>query len=311
MSVNNRLPHVLATLPAWLTRRLRIRPSSSRYGYGGLYMFVYLPSLLPMSFLYGLSSLAYLFLFHLLAYRKTVVIQNLSRSFPEKKYTEIESITKAFYRLFCDNLVEIVKSASIPAFRQKEKVRLIGFEKITNQLGQGKHVIASMGHCGNWEILNVLPSLFDANMYAVYKPLSVKCVDRLFLKIRSRFGMNLIPDKSIARHFMSNRNPALYFFLADQCPVAVNEAYRFDFLHQKTSVFSGVEKLARKANACVVYLHTVRISRGLYRIECKDITTDSRSTGKTDITRRYVHLLEQNIREHPGGWLWSHKRWKR
>jgi KDO2-lipid IV(A) lauroyltransferase len=264
-----------------------------------------------MSFLYGLSKITYLFLFHLFAYRKPVVIQNISRSFPEKQYWEVDATVKDFYHSFCDNLAEIVKSASIPALRQKEKVRLIGFELVTNQIKQGKHVIASMGHCGNWEILNILPSLFDTDMYAVYKPLSVKCVDRLFLKIRSRFGMNLIPDKSVARHLMSNRIPSLYFFLADQCPAVVNQTYRFDFLHQKTSVFPGVEKLAGKTGACVVYLHNVRISRGLYRIECREITADSRSVDATEITRRYVRLLEQNIRENPGGWLWSHKRWKR
>jgi KDO2-lipid IV(A) lauroyltransferase len=253
----------------------------------------------------------YLFLFRLFAYRKTVVVQNISRSFPEKKYREIDATVKAFYRSFCDNMVEIVKTASIPALRQKEKVELIGFELVTNQIKEGKHVIAGMGHCGNWEILNVLPALFDTDMYAVYKPLSAKCVDRLFLKIRSRFGMNLISNKSAARHFMSNRKPSLYFFIADQCPAVVNKTYQFDFLHQKTSVFPGVEKLARKTNACVVYLHTVRISRGLYRVECREITTDSQSTAETEITHRYIRLLEQNICENPGGWLWSHKRWKR
>jgi KDO2-lipid IV(A) lauroyltransferase len=253
----------------------------------------------------------YLLLFRLFAYRKAVVIQNISRSFPEKRYREVEAVMKTFYRSFCDNLVEIVKSVSIPVLRQKGKIELTGFGVIANQIKQGKHVIACMGHCGNWEILNVLPSLFDAEMYAVYKPLSSKCVDRLFLKIRSRFGMNLITDKSVARHFLSNRNPSLYFFLADQCPAIVNKAYRFDFLHQKTSVFPGVEKLARKTNACVVYLHIVRTSRGLYRIECKKIATDSQSTGETGIARGYIRLLERNIRESPGGWLWSHKRWKR
>ncbi|MDR1602504.1 MAG: lysophospholipid acyltransferase family protein [Tannerella sp.] len=272
---------------------------------------MYLLSLLPMSFLYGLSGLMYLFIFHLFAYRKTVVIQNISRSFPEKQYGEVESIMKTFYRTFCDNLMEIVKSVSIPEPLQKAKVELTGFELATNQIKQGKHVIASMGHCGNWEILNILPFLFDTGVYAAYKPLSVKCVDRLFLKIRSRFGLKLIPNKSVARHFMSNRNPSLYLFLADQCPATVNNTYRLDFLHQKTSVFPGVEKLARKANACVVYLHTVRISRGRYRVECREITTDSQSTAETEITRRYIRLLEQNIRENPGGWLWSHKRWKR
>lgn len=279
--------------------------------FGSLYVPVYLLSLLPMSVLYGFSRLIYFFLFYLFAYRKLVVIQNISRSFPEKKYKAVDATVRAFYRSFCDILVEILKSVSISELRQKTKVKLIGFELITNQIQQGKHVIASMGHCGNWEILNILPSLSDTKIYAVYKPLSVKSVDRLFLKIRSRFGMNLIPDKLVARHFMSNRNPSVYLFLADQCPAIINPAYRFDFLCQPTNVFTGVEKLARKADACVIYLHIARLSRGLYQLECKEIASDSQATEETEIARRYIQLLEQNIREHPCEWLWSHKRWKR
>jgi KDO2-lipid IV(A) lauroyltransferase len=169
-----------------------------------------------------------------------------------------------------------------------------------------------MGHCGNWEILNVLPLMLNLNINAVYKPLETKCVDRLMLKIRSRFGMNLIPDRSIVRHIVSNRdNPSLYLFIADQCPVITDEAYRFDFLHQKTSVFSGVEKLAGITRSGVVYIHVTRISRGIYRIECKEISLHSASPAKTEITRNYIRRLEQNIMECPSDWLWSHKRWKR
>jgi lauroyl/myristoyl acyltransferase len=29
-----------------------------------------------------------------------------------------------------------------------------------------------------------------------------------------------------------------------------------------------------------------------------------------DILRKYYDLLEQEINETPGNWLWSHKRWK-
>jgi KDO2-lipid IV(A) lauroyltransferase len=267
--------------------------------------------MLPMPLLYGFSRLAYLLAFHLFAYRKTVVIQNISRSFPERKYGEIEMIVAGFYRSFCDNMAEILKSVSASPLQQKEKIELINFEMIRHQMKQGKHVIASMGHCGNWELLNVIPFMLDIEAYAVYKPLSAKCIDRLLLKIRSRFGMNLLTDKSVVRHLMSNRKPSLYFILADQCPASMDETSRFHFLHQPTLVFRGVEKLARKTNSSVFYLHVIKTLRGQYRVECKEISTDAPYTGEKEITLSYIRLLEQNIRDNPIGWLWSHKRWKR
>lgn len=278
---------------------------------GCLYLIVYLFSRLPMPLLYGFSHVIYLLVFHLFSYRKMVVIQNISRSFPDKKYDEIKWIVTGFYRSFCDNIAEILKSVSASPKQQKEKIELVNCELIKNQIKQGKHVIASMGHCGNWEILNILPLMFNIQAYAVYKPLSAKCIDSLLLKIRSRFGMNLITDKSVAKHLITNEKPSLYFLLADQCPASTDETSRFHLLHQPAYVFRGVEKLARKTSACVFYLHVIKISRGRYRVECKEISLESHRSGEKEITLSYIRLLEQNIQENPSGWLWSHKRWKR
>jgi KDO2-lipid IV(A) lauroyltransferase len=278
---------------------------------GCLYLIVYLFSLLPMPLLYGFSYVIYLLVFHLFSYRKMVVIQNISRSFPEKKYEEIKGIVTGFYRSFCDTMAEILKSVSASSKQQKEKIELINFELIMNQIKQGKQVIASMGHCGNWEILNIIPLMLGIKAYAVYKPLSAKYMDCLFLKIRSHFGMNMITDKSVVKYLITNETPSLYFILADQCPVNTDETSGFRLLHQPACVFRGVEKLARKTNASVFYLHVIKISRGRYRVECKEISIDSHSTGEKEITQSYIRLLEQNIQENPSGWLWSHKRWKR
>ena len=278
---------------------------------GCLYRLVYLFGMLPMTFLYGLARLAYWLMFYLFAYRKMVVIQNICRSFPEKKYGEIKLIVEGFYRSFCDNMAEMLRSVSASPRQQTGRIELVDFERIRRQIGQGRHVIASMGHCGNWEILNVIPFMLGIKAYAVYKPLSVRCMDGLFLKIRSRFGMNLVTDKSVVRHLMTNEDPSLYFVLADQCPAGIDGTSRYQFLHQSTRVFRGVEKLARKTNTGVFYLHVVRTSRGRYRVECKEISTDPSRSGEEEITRNYLRLLEQNIHECPSGWLWSHKRWKR
>jgi KDO2-lipid IV(A) lauroyltransferase len=277
-----------------------------------LYSVVYLVSLLPMRFLYGISSIAFVIILHVVGYRKAVVIQNLSRSFPEMNYKDIETTMQEFYGSFTDNFVEMIKALSIPFPKLANKITLIHFDLITEQIKLGKNIIVSMGHCGNWEIMNVLPGILEVNAYAVYQPLKSKVVDRLCLWMRSRFGMQLIPAKSVARHLLSNKDkPSLYLFLADQCPLHVEADYRFDFLNQATSTFSSVEKLARSTGAVVVYIHVLKTSRGIYSAECKIVSTDAKQTKTTEITRKYLRLLALNIQAQPSGWLWTHKRWKR
>lgn len=280
--------------------------------FNGLYVGVYLTSLLPMVLLYRVSAVLSFMLLYVFPYRKRVVIQNLSRSFPEKNYEEIGQIMNQFYRSFTDNIVEILKTFSISAEKQKSKVTIIGMDMIQQQLSQNKHVIISTGHCANWELLTVLSLYASGNMYAAYKPLKNKVMDRLFLTLRTRFGMKLVPAKSVARHILSNKNnPSIYFFIADQCPKQVEEKYRVTLLNQSTSMFTGVEKLARLVDAAVMYMHVTRSGRGLYNVEYKPICLESRMTDDTEIIRHYSLLLEQNIRERPSDWLWTHKRWKR
>ena len=40
------------------------------------------------------------------------------------------------------------------------------------------------------------------------------------------------------------------------------------------------------------------------------ICEDASKTTPEAILRKYYDLLEQEINETPGNWLWSHKRWK-
>lgn len=280
--------------------------------FSGLYLGVYLVSLIPMQILYMVSSFSSFLLFYVIPYRKNTVRLNMTRSFPEKSATEIDQVTRDFYRCFTDNVVEILKSFSISSKQQMAKVTVIGMERIEEQLQQNKHVIICMGHCGNWEILNILSHRIAIHMYAVYKPLRNNLMDRLFLSLRTRFGMRLVPAKSIVRHLLCNKaNPSVYFFIADQCPKIVEEKYRLVMLNQHTSMFSGVEKLARSTGAAVMYMHITRDKRGKYTIQYKPICMDPQKTEETEIIKQYAFLLEQNIQEKPCDWLWTHKRWKR
>jgi KDO2-lipid IV(A) lauroyltransferase len=277
-----------------------------------LYGIAYLASLLPMTLLYGIAKVYYFLMYYIVSYRKSVVIQNLSRSFPEKKYNDIKRLTVRFYKSFTDNFVEILKTLSVSEIEQQKRLVLTNIELVENLINQGKSIIAGTGHCGNWEIFNIMPSMMkQIDCYAVYKPLRIQAFDRLFIKLRTRFGMKMVPAKSVARFFLKNKNtPSLYLFLADQSPKRPDAEYQCQFLHQKTYMFPGVEKLAKSTNAAVVYVHITERKHGFYYAEFKLISEDSASTKDMEITSKYAALLEQTIKELPHKWLWSHKRWK-
>jgi len=56
--------------------------------YYPLYAFLYLLSLLPTRFLYIFSDFLYLLVYSIFAYRKKIVVSNISQAFPEKTSEE-------------------------------------------------------------------------------------------------------------------------------------------------------------------------------------------------------------------------------
>jgi KDO2-lipid IV(A) lauroyltransferase len=280
--------------------------------YISVYSIAYIVSLIPMAFLYAIASFAFFLVYNVIGYRKAVVIQNISRSFPDMKYGEIRCIVEKFYACFTAYFAEILKNISASAEILDKKIIFENLELIDQYINNGRNVIACSGHCGNWEMLNLMPYKLRHDMYAVYKPLRSGVMNKLMIKLRSRFGMKLITDKSVIRHILTQRSTlAVYLFLADQCPRIKEEKYKFELLNQATYVFSGMEKLARISKSAVIYLNITQLSKGNYKITCIPVCSEAKSMNEAEITRKYVDLLRENITEEPYGWLWTHKRWKR
>ncbi|MGN7785841.1 lysophospholipid acyltransferase family protein [Niabella sp. 22666] len=291
---------------------MRIKQVLQAITYKFVYTALYVVSLLPMTFLYRAGSVAFLIVYYGVRYRRAVVLLNIARSFPEKRYDEINNISKKFYRTVVSNIADTIKAISVSPKILNEKIEFSGLELLDNAIVSGRNVIACLGHCSNWEMLHFMSYKMKHGIYAVYKPLSSGVINRLMIKLRTRFGMKVITDKSIARHIRSDSSsPAVYLFLADQCPMTNDENFKYRFLNQDTYFFPGMEKLARRSNAVVVYLHIKQTSAGRYKVTFRAISTEADVETEGVITRKYVNLLEQNINEQPSSWLWSHKRWKR
>jgi Kdo2-lipid IVA lauroyltransferase/acyltransferase len=268
-------------------------------------------SVLPFPVLYFFSDILFFFLYHVFRYRRTVVAGNLRNSFPEKPEAELGKIEKDFYRHLCDLLLETVKTLTMNRGQIRKRCR-VKDTALENRLHEeGKSIFFVMGHLGNWEWAGAsYPMSIRHPLYVIYKPLSNVYFDRLMQRLRSRFGAIPVPMKKAAHVLYDKRNtPAAMVFIADQTPSPDNAIW-LRFLNQDTPVFSGTEKLARKFNHPVIYASVKKVKRGYYEIETEMLAENPGGTPEGEITERHTKRLEQDIRELPHTWLWSHRRWK-
>src|SRR6185295_14767759 len=121
-----------------------------------LYYLVIIPvSLLPFPLLYGLSDFLFFLFYHVIGYRKKIVLGNIQRSFPEFSAKEQVEISKEFYRHFCDLILESLKTFTISEKEVLKRVVCKNPEVIDKYYDNHQSVIVAGGHYNNWELFAV------------------------------------------------------------------------------------------------------------------------------------------------------------
>ncbi len=278
-----------------------------------VYFLIRLAGLLPLGVLYFISDLICYLIYHVIRYRRQVVNENLRNSFPEKSASEIRNIAKKYYRHLSDLIVE---GLYLPGMGEKEismRVRYNNPELIQKYFDRGKNVAAVFGHYGNWEWLCGFPLITQYKCITIYRPLKNKIFDRLLLAVRSRFGVEPVPMKMVIRKIFEYDKlgvPSITAFIADQTPPMEKYIFWVDFFNQDTPVYSGVERIAKKMDMAVIFFKMKKTRRGYYEFDLIPLFDNASETVDYEITKTHVAFLEQQIREKPEYWLWSHRRWK-
>ncbi|PWV56583.1 KDO2-lipid IV(A) lauroyltransferase [Chitinophaga sp. S165] len=277
-----------------------------------LFVLVYLVSLLPAGILKVLQKLLYWSLYKVVRYRYDVVVQNLSRSFPQRSYKQIQAITRLFYRHLSGLAVETLKLGSMSEDQHRRYIQIHNPEILDHCHREGRNVIVVLGHYGNWECLNILPRYVSGDVYAVYKPEPSQFINKLLYRIRTRFGIKLLAINETARFMLSHRDhPNTYIFIADQSP-SVRAKYKTDFLHQPTGLFTGAEQLAKSLDAVVIYASVNKRTIGEgWNVYFSLLTEEPVDVESYEITKTFAWYLEHDIMQSPQYWLWTHKQWER
>ena len=277
-----------------------------------LFGFTWTVALIPFWLLYRISDLLYFIAFYFIRYRKKTVFSNLRNSFPEKSEHEIRKLAKAFYRHFCDFILESFKCIRIPADKLDERMKFINPEIFQELERENKNFALVSAHYNNWEWLMNLPLKMAHKFLVIYRPLKSKPIDRLSLYMRGRHKPVMIPMEGIFRQGLKYRSENRLFsiwFIADQRPPRTSKFWT-RFLHQETPFFEGVEKISVKLNLAIIFLDIRKVSRGHYEVTLKKMFDHAAETRENEIMLACVKEMENEILRGPEFWLWSHKRFK-
>lgn len=206
----------------------------------------------------------------------------------------------------------LVALSRFPALNRaniSEWISYDGLEHFHAAKREGRGVLIATAHLGNWELSAFAHALLTEPMHVMVRPLDNPLIDRLVERRRMLSGNHLIDKRDAARAIIKAlRRNAAVGVLVDQ-NTAPSEGVFIDFFGKLACAGSGFVKLAHHSQAPVIAGFALwDDARRRYTLRFYPRIA---MTGDLQADTQRLHaLIEQVIREHPGQWMWIHRRWK-
>ena len=110
-------------------------------------------SRVPWWALYGFAAFVAWLAFHVLRHRRHVIRAQLEKVFPDMSDAQRARIHRQFLRNYCQVMVEILKSATMPEADLRARVRLVNPALVSACLDAGQSMMFMTSHMNNWEWL--------------------------------------------------------------------------------------------------------------------------------------------------------------
>ncbi len=230
----------------------------------------------------------------------------------EMNLHEIRLIAKQVFKNLVQVLFEIGWSLRLDRKDFSKHFRIEGLEHLKAAYEKCRGVLILTAHLGNWELLAVIGAMTGYPSSIVVRPLDFGPLEQFFRKVRTRFGVKLIPKKSSMRAVLrSLKKRHMVGVLMDQ-NVDWYEGVFVDFFGRPACTNKGLALLAL-TGVPVVPLFLVRDTTGFKAEFCPEVPlvqTGDRTKDVEANSQQYNKVIESFVRRYPDQWFWVHRRWK-
>ena len=187
-----------------------------------------------------------------------------------------------------------------------------GRERVEATIGKGAVFIG--GHFSNWEITSLCLAQTDKDCHFTYRPANNPIIDKYIVDTRAQFGLTLQAAKGkeggmgLLRSLKRGRSIAL---MNDQ---KYNAGLAVPFFGYDCMTADGPTRLALKFKVPLIPITGRRIEgtkfiATAYPAIQLDYTKPDDEQTVFEGVKRVNEFMEARVREAPGQWFWSHRRW--
>jgi len=265
------------------------------------------------------TPLAGRILFHVLPFRRSVIMDNLRRVYgATQSEDEMVALAQAHYGHLWRLAGEFLRFRWMSQARKQALVRIENLDALTTAYEQGKGVLLLTGHFGNWEVATVagiggFPQM-RGRFHFVRRALKPDWLDRLVTRRFVRAGFGVLPKRGSLDAMLDRlAHGDMIVFAFDQ-HASPPDGIAVDFFGTPAWTFKSLAIIALATGAPVVPATSWREADGRHvlRFEAPIPPVEDASTNEAIrlTTRAYNAALERLVLRRPEQWYWVHRRWK-
>jgi KDO2-lipid IV(A) lauroyltransferase len=258
-------------------------------------------------------------LYHVLPFRRAVILDNLRRVFGDATpATEIARLAQAHYAHLWRLFGEFLRFRWLSAARRAAAVRVQNVETLARALERGKGVLILTGHFGNFEVATIaglgnFPEMYG-RIHFVRRAIKPRWLDALVTRRFRRAGFGVMSKRGSLDAILERLAAGdIVVFPFDQ-HASPPDGIESEFFGHPAWTFKSLAIIALATGAPVLPAaswrepdgrHVLRFDDPVPPVENENVSEEIRLN-----TRAYNAVLEGLILRHPEQWFWVHRRWK-
>lgn len=186
-------------------------------------------------------------------------------------------------------------------------------KRLTAMREAGQPVLIFGAHLANWELPAVIAHAFGQRAAILYRTPNNPFIAADIVKMREPIMGTLIPAGIAAPIRMAEAldSGINLGMLVDQ---RFGRGPRVPFFGHPVAANPFIARLARRFEAPVHGIRAIRLPDNRFSLELTealDLPRDAKGKVDTDAATAMINqVIEGWVREHPGQWLWMHRRWR-
>ncbi len=249
--------------------------------------------------------------------RHKTALSNLRRAYPDKREEEIETIASDMWGNMARLAGEYVFLEQLmreePLTGRPANIEIVGEELFLRLRDEQQPHILFTGHLGNFELLPTVAASYGLKLTALFRAPNNPFLAAELLETRTGSMGELVASGrgsafTLARILERGGNVGV---LVDQ---KFKRGIRGTFFGIECETSPLLAKLARQYDCPVHPARCVRLPGNRFRLELQEkLELPRTANGTVDVnatTQLLNEIVEGWVREHPGQWMWFHKRWK-